>query len=191
MQNNRTKKASVRAISFFLSLILLIAAVPITASSVYYQKADYDDIKNDDLEAMRLQLKEYDKMLAELKADIKRAETLQATADETRALYLMAEAVYNDQLKDLEKTRLYYDNELKLVGKEISAIRVEYDKAYATFLDLLRMSYEQGSANYLEILLGAESFTDLLARIDRVNSLIRYSDNLMNTLSAQKYLLDA
>ena len=190
MQINRTKKASVRAISFILSLILLIAAVPVTAGSVWYDKADYNDIKNDDLEAMRLQLKEYDKMLAELKADIKRAESLQATADETRALYLMAEAVYNDQLKDLEKTRLYYDNELKLVGKEISAIRVEYDKAYATFLDLLRMSYEQGSANYLEILLGAESFTDLLARIDRVSSLVRYSDTLLKNIDEQKTVLD-
>ncbi len=191
MQNTGTKKASVRAISLFLSLFLLIAAVPITASSVYYDKADYNDIKTDDLEEMRLQLEEYDKMLAELKADIKKAESLQATADETRMLYLTAEAAYNDQLKDLEKTRLYYESQLELVGKEISAVRVEYDKAYATFLDLLRMSYEQGSANYIEILLGAESFTDLLARIDRVNSLVRYSDTLLKNIDEQKNVLDA
>lgn len=190
MQNKRTKKAWIRSISLILSLILLIAAVPVTAGSVWYDKADYNDIKNDDLEAMRLQLKEYDKMLAELKSDLKKAESLQATAAEKRSIYLELEAIYNDQLKDLEKTRLYYENELKLIGKEISAIRVEYDKAYATFLDLLRMSYEQGSANYLEILLGAESFTDLLARIDRVNSLVRYSDTLLKNIDEQKKVLD-
>lgn len=190
MLNNRTKKASIRAIYLFLSLFLLIASVPITASSVYYDKADYNDIKTDDLEEMRLQLKEYDKMLAELKAKIKKAESLQTTADETRMLYLTAEAAYNDQIKDLEKTRLYYESQLELIGKEISAVRVEYDKAYATFLDLLRMSYEQGSANYIEILLGAESFTDLLARIDRVNSLVRYSDTLLKNIDEQKNVLD-
>lgn len=190
MQNKRTKKAWIRSISLILSLILLIAAVPVTAGSVWYDKADYNDIKNDDLEAMRLQLKEYDKMLAELKSDLKKAESLQATAAEKRSIYLELEAIYNDQLEDLEKTRLYYENELKLIGKEISAIRVEYDKAYATFLDLLRMSYEQGSANYLEILLGAESFTDLLARIDRVNSLVRYSDTLLKNIDEQKKVLD-
>ena len=129
-------------------------------------------------------------MFDQLKAKIKKAESLQATADETRMLYLTAEAAYNDQIKDLEKTRLYYESQLELIGKEISAVRVEYDKAYATFLDLLRMSYEQGSANYIEILLGAESFTDLLARIDRVNSLVRYSDTLLKNIDEQKNVLD-
>lgn len=188
---SRTKKAAIRFISLFLSLILLIAAIPVTVNSVYYNKADYDDIKTEDLEAMREQLKEYDDMLAGIKADLKKAESLQASADEKRALYLTAEAIYKDQLKDLEKTKLYYEKELEKTGKEIAEIQVEYDKAYDTFLGLLRMSYEEGSANYLEILLGAESFTDLLARIDRVSGLIRYSDTLMNTLSAQKTLLDA
>ena len=90
MQIIRTKKASVRAISLILSLILLIAAVPITASSVWYDKADYNDIKTDDLEAMRLQLKEYDKMLAELKAD---EEDLM---DETEAIDYEAIALYEE-----------------------------------------------------------------------------------------------
>lgn len=188
---SRTKKAAFRFISLLLSLILLIAAIPVTVNSVYYNKADYDDIKTEDLEVMREQLKEYETILKELKSDIEKAESLQATADEKRSLYLTAEAIYKDQLKDLEKTKLYYEKELEKAGKEIAEIQVEYDKAYDTFLGLLRMSYEEGSANYLEILLGAESFTDLLARIDRVSGLIRYSDTLMNTLSAQKSLLDA
>ena len=188
---SRTKKAAIRLISCILSLILLIAAIPVTVNSVYYNKADYDDIKNEDLEAMREQLEEYETTLKELKSDIKKAEELQVTADEKRSLYLEAQAIYQDQLKDLEKMKLYYESELEKTAKDIAAIQVEYDNAYETFLGLLRMSYEEGSANYLEILLGAESFTDLLARIDRVSGLIRYSDTLMDTLSAQKTLLDA
>lgn len=188
---NETKKAAFRCLTIFLSLVLLVSAIPLSANSVYYDKADYNDIKNEDLEAMREQLEEYDKMLAEIKNNLKESEKLQASAADTRKMYLEAEAIYKDQLKDLEKAKLYYDNEIERVGKEIAEIQLEYDREYATFLGILRMSYEEGTANYLEILLGAESFTDLLARIDRVNSLIRYSDNLMNTLSAQKYLLDA
>ncbi len=187
----RTKQAALRVITVMLSLILLTASLPPMANAVYYEKADYDDIKTEDLEAMREQLAEYDEMLDEIKSNLEKAEQLQATAAEKRALYLTAEALYNDQLKDLQKTKLYYDGEIEKTGKEIAEIRIEYDKAYDVFLDLLRMSYEEGTANYLEILLGAESFTDLLARIDRVSSLIRYSDGLMNTLSAQQTLLDA
>ncbi len=188
---SRTKQAALRVITVLLSLILLIAALPTVANAVYYEKADYDDVKTEDLEEMREQLAEYDEMLAEIKSNLKKAEQLQATAAEKRTLYLTAEAIYNDQLKDLEKTKLYYESEIEKTGKEIAEIKIEYDKAYDVFLDLLRMSYEEGTANYLEILLGAESFTDLLARIDRVSSLIRYSDGLMNTLAAQQTLLDA
>ena len=188
---NRTKKAALSITVSILSLILLITGLPLSAFAVYYEKADYDDIKTEDLEAMREQIAEYDKMLAEVKRNLKKAEGLQTTAAEKRALYLQAEALYNDQLKDLEKTKLYYENEIEKTGKEIAEIRIEYDKAYAVFLDMIRMTYEEGTANYLEILLGAESFTDLLARIDRVSGLIRYSDKLMSTLGEQQAELDA
>ena len=188
---NETKKAAFRCLTIFLSLVLLVTAIPFSVNSVYYDKADYNDVKDEDLEAMREQLAEYDKMLAEIKKNLKESEKLQASAAETRKMYLEAEAIYNDQLKDLEKTKLNYDGEIERIGKEIAEIQLEYDREYETFLGILRMTYEEGTANFLEILLGAESFTDLLARIDRVSSLIRYSDNLMNTLSAQKYLLDA
>ena len=188
---NRTKKAAFRATVTILSLILLFTGLPLSAFAVYYEKADYDDVKTEDLEDMRDQLAEYDAMLSEIKNNLKKAGELQATAEEKRALYLTAEAIYNDQLKDLEKTRLYYQIEIENTGKEIAQIRIEYDKAYKIFLDLMRMTYEEGTANYLEILLGAESFTDLLARIDRVSGLIRYSDNLMSTLGEQQALLDA
>ena len=186
----KTKKAALRAVLSLLSLILLITAIPLPAIAVYYDKADYDDIKTEDLEAMREQLAEYDKLLAEIKTNLAKAEELQATAAEKRAFYLTVEALYADQLKDLESATLYYETEIEKAGKEIAEIRLEYDEAYAVFLDLLRMTYEEGTANYLEILLGAESFTDLLARIDRVSGLIRYSDKLMTTLSEQQAQLD-
>ena len=191
MNSTRTKKAALRITVSILSLILLFTGLPLSAFAVYYEKADYNDIKTEDLEDMREQLAEYDKMLAEIKGNLKKAEELQITAAEKRAMYLELEAIYNDQLKDLEKTKLYYESEIEKAGKEIAQIRIEYDKAYAVFLDLLRMSYEEGTANYLEILLGAESFTDFLARIDRVSGLIRYSDGIMGTLTEQQALLDA
>lgn len=187
----KTKKAAFRALISLLSLILLVTGLPLTSFAVYYDKADYDDIKTEDLESMREQLAEYDQLLTEIKNNLKRAEELQASAAEKRAFYLTVQALYADQLKELEGTRLYYETEIEKTGKEIAQLRIEYDEAYAVFLDLLRMSYEEGTANYIEILLGAESFTDLLSRIDRVSGLIRYSDGIMSKLTEQQAELDA
>ncbi len=190
MENNNIKYKALRIAVCILTAVMFITALPLSGVAVYYEKADYDDIKTSDLEHMREQIEEYETMLAEIKSDIKKAEDLQASAEEMRNLYLTTKAIYNDQLKDLEKTKLYYDSEIEKTGKEIASLQIEYDEAYEIFLDLLRMTYEAGSANYLEILVGAESFTDLLARIDRVSGLIRYSDNIMETLTAQKAELD-
>ena len=187
----KTKKAAFRALISLLSLILLVTGLPLTSFAVYYDKADYDDIKTEDLESMREQLAEYDQLLTEIKNNLKRAEELQASAAEKRTFYLTVQALYADQLKELEGARLYYETEIEKTGKEIAQLRIEYDEAYAVFLDLLRMSYEEGTANYLEILLGAESFTDLLSRIDRVSGLIRYSDGIMSKLTEQQAELDA
>ena len=187
----KTKKAAFRALISLLSLILLVTGLPLTSFAVYYDKADYDDIKTEDLESMREQLAEYDQLLTEIKNNLKRAEELQASAAEKRTFYLTVQALYADQLKELEGTRLYYETEIEKTGKEIAKLRIEYDEAYAVFLDLLRMSYEEGTANYIEILLGAESFTDLLSRIDRVSGLIRYSDGIMSKLTEQQAELDA
>ncbi len=190
MAKSKITKGAFRAMIGLMAAIMLIGAIPVSVDAVYYNKADYDDIKTEDLEAMREQLAEYDKMLKEINKNLQKAEELQATAAEKRDMILVAEAIYNDQLKDLEKAQMYYETEIENAGKEIAALQLEYDEAYETFLGLLRMTYEAGSANYLEILLGAESFTDLLARIDRVSSLIRYSDTLMEGLSEQKADLD-
>ena len=50
---NETKKAAFRCLTIFLSLVLLVTAIPFSVNSVYYDKADYNDVKDEDLEAMR------------------------------------------------------------------------------------------------------------------------------------------
>lgn len=189
MKNNAS--IAFRILTLIITVVMLVTALPFAVSAVVYDKADYDDIKTDDLEAMRQQSAEYDKLLKEIKANLNKASELQATAAENREMYLTAEAIYRDQLKNLEAEKLFYEGEIEKTGKEIAELQLEYDEAYATFLDLLRMTYEAGNANYIEIILGAESFSDLLARIDRVSSLIRYSDKLLVKLDDQKAELDA
>ncbi|MGM9643247.1 MAG: peptidoglycan DD-metalloendopeptidase family protein [Eubacteriales bacterium] len=180
-----------RILTLVITVVMLVTAFPVAVSGVTYDKADYDDIKTEDLEAMRQQSAEYDRLLEEIKDNLNKASSLQASAAEKRRLYQTAEAVYRDQLKNLEAAKLFYEGEIEKTGKEIAELQLEYDEAYDTFLDLLRMTYEAGNANYIEIILGAESFSDLLARIDRVSSLIRYSDKLMVKIDDQKSELDA
>ena len=53
------------------------------------------------------------------------------------------------------------------------------------------MTYEEGSSNYLAIILGAEDLGDLLSRVERVSGMIGYNKRLMKRVEEAKTALEA
>ncbi|MCQ2427648.1 MAG: peptidoglycan DD-metalloendopeptidase family protein [Clostridia bacterium] len=183
------KKNIIRIVSAFLCMLMIagiIPAVPATA----YNKATYDDIKNSSTEELRKQLEELGALLKETQDSLKEAEKLQAEASEKREIYLTMQALYEDTLKYMESELVLIEKEAEDIATQIAVTQVEYDRQYASFLDLLRMTSEEGEANYIDILLNASSLSDLLARIDRVSAMIKYSDHIMGSLTEKKKTLD-
>ncbi len=95
------------------------------------------------------------------------------------------------------------DNEIKLLSDKIELTRqlideldknivttsaaidekqTEYDKQYELFKERLRITYEEGDANYLEMLFGAESLSDFLSRVDRIGAFLEYDTMVMEKL---------
>jgi len=168
-----------------MMLYVILPAIPASA----YSKATYDDVKNSTTEEMREQLDELNALLEETKAALAEAEKLSADAAEKREIYLTMQALYEDTLKYMESELLIIEKEADDIAKEIAETQVEYDNKYDLFLELLRMTHEEGESNYVEILLGATSLSDLLSRIDRVSAIMKYSSNIMESLLEKKQKL--
>ncbi len=179
-------KLTIRVLSGILSCIIVMLSIPFAVSSVYYDKADYDDIKNAELESMRQQLADYEKLMKEIGKQLADIESMQKDEQEARALYLTMRALYADQRKQLEVEKLYCETDIENIRKEMVQAELEYDDAYEKFLKLLCMTYEEGSANYIEILLGATDFSDLLSRIERISGMMQYSDTLLERIKTKK-----
>ena len=179
------KRKLIRIVSLAVCILMLIPAFP-ASTALAYKKATYDDVKNSTTEEMREQLAELNRLLKENKAALAEADRVQADAAEKRRIYLTMQALYEDTLKTLEGELTVIEKEADDIAKDIAAVEVEYDGEYENFLNILRMTYEDGSTNWFEILMGASSLSDLLSRIDRISAIMRYSDSVMDELLSKK-----
>ena len=55
---------------------------------------------------------------------------------------------------------------------------------YEIFKKRVRVMEEDGTDSYVTLLLGAESFSDFLCRLEVINDIVKYDNNLMDTLAA-------
>lgn len=62
---------------------------------------------------------------------------------------------------------------------DIETAEASFDETFSEFLDYMRMTYEDGEASYLGLIFGADSLTEFLSNVDRVNSMMAYSKKLM------------
>ncbi len=180
-----------RALSALLCALMLFALAPRAGAAAAYTKATYEDVKNSTTEEMRKQIEELRDLLDETKESLARAEEIKATAAEKREIYLTMQALYEDSLKYMEGELILLEKEADDIAVKIASLEVEYEKSYDDFLRLIKMSYEEGEANYIEIILGASDLSDLLSRIERVSSMMKYSEKVMNRLSDEKAELSA
>lgn len=100
-------------------------------------------------------------------------------------IYAMSQKISMSQelVEELE-TRIE-ETKASIAEKE-EAIEQTFEK----FQERMRMSYEEGSVSYLSVLLGSDSVSDFLSRVDRVNSMLEYDKTMMDQYKAEKENLE-
>lgn len=182
------KRNSLRFVALVLSLI---AAVYVASPALSVYAVTYGDIKNSETEEMRLRLEKLKAESAALESKINEAEKSKEDALKCKELYDSMHNVYVEQLSLLEDQRNDLGDELAKCEEDAKTLEAEYEQSYENFLGLLRMTYEEGSSNYLAIILGAEDLGDLLSRVERVSGMIGYNKRLMKRVEKAKTALEA
>lgn len=92
-----------------------------------------------------------------------------------------------DQLAGATQNKIYLsqnlltqlENQITMSESEITELQAQLDQTMDRYLDRVKQTYEDGSASYLELILGSESIVDFLSRIDRINAVMEYDRELM------------
>ncbi|MBO5222088.1 MAG: peptidoglycan DD-metalloendopeptidase family protein [Clostridia bacterium] len=168
-------KKSVLSLLFVLALLLSFvpSLLPQTADAA--TASSVQDAKDKIAEAQEKQ-KELQKQLDAL-ANKKEAYMDQKEIIEQQVGELAEEISVYDQLISA------LDGEIALSEAKIAAAQKNYNDNIEKFKAQARATYENGQTSYLEVLLGAESFSDFLLSLDYVKQVSLYERKLLDTIT--------
>lgn len=144
-------------------------------------------------------------------ATIKSYQDQIAKLEEQKQQYLSSLSGVQNDLTKAKEYKEYLDNLVNSTTKKISLAEEmlasieaniadtqnsiaeeeeKINKLFDDFCERMRLNYEDGNVSYIGLLLGADSLTDFLTRIDKVNSMLAYDASLKKEYQARKDSLE-
>lgn len=163
-----------------ISALLLLAVTAASASPlVMHLSAASSSVSEWERQRQELQSKidEYNKSIETAKNDIDGALERKAQIDEQIDLITEKIASTNAIIDQ-------YDSDIQKINSRIVDMDSEIDTKYERFESWLRMMQLSGDVNYLEMVLSADSFVSFLETVDRMGTLIKYQNTVMEDLRA-------
>lgn len=133
--------------------------------------------KEKELDAINKQIDEYNKMLESMGGEMD--SLLEQKAQIDSEIEIITEKI----VKTNELISLY-NSEIDDTVNVISGLEADIEDKYGSFKNWLRIMQLYGSTNPLEIALSSDSFTDFLESVDRLGSMIKYQNDVMDELKS-------
>ena len=89
---------------------------------------------------------------------------------------------------NLDETAQLIDHYIFLIEQkktQIAERETEIEERYALFLERLRVSYVEGSQNYLELLISSENLIDFITRADRLSAILSSEETMLKALERE------
>lgn len=156
-----------------LALALLLTALDFTGALAVTQ-ADINALQSDadELDAKRKELESQLDSLSDDKAQaLKRKELLDQQISNTSA-----------QIANVEAQISEYEELITQTEAELADAEEREEAQYELFCSRVRSMEEQGTVSYWSMLFKADSFTDLLSRLDFVNEIMDYDQRVIQDL---------
>lgn len=171
-----------------LSALLTVVMCFIIATSPLEMKSEAADSQaqsyQDKIATLSSQQKELKKKLDSLKADMSNAMAYKNSLDElanvTQSKIVAAEALAAELELNIKETTAS-------IAEKEEQIKITFNN----FLERMRISYEEGEASYLAMLLGSEDMSEFLSRMDRVTSMLEYDKELKEKYESEKTVLES
>ncbi|MBR2847956.1 MAG: peptidoglycan DD-metalloendopeptidase family protein [Clostridia bacterium] len=142
-------------------------------------------------------VKKYEEQLEALAAKQKEIERNLSTLRSQQASWQSEKAAIDSYLntteRKIEAAELLSAElraQIETTEAEIQNTKAEYDRAMDQFLTEMVISYEDGEASYLGLILGADSLGDFLSRLEQISALMEFKKTVMKTLDTKRKQLE-
>ena len=165
-----------------LCLAVLCLAADLAPATARVTQEDIDALKGDaaDLKDQR----------KELEAQLKTLANDKSTAIARKNLLDQQIANTTAQISNVEQQIAQYDQLIAQKEEELRQEEEEEEEQYALFCRRVRAMEEQGTISYWSVLFKADSFTDLLSRMDFINEIMEADQRVIDDLKAMQVRIE-
>jgi len=179
------KKLLKKRLNLFVAIvaILLVVQVPISyatsLSELKGQKSEIEKQKNE----LNSQIKEKSSAITSIEGKL---DELVAQIEALSTKITSTNTEITNVKADIEEA----NNNIKALEEEITALQEKIDQRDELLQERARAIQENGQVDYLDVLLGANSFVDFIDRFSAVNTLIEADRQIMREQQDDKKLLE-
>lgn len=173
----------------------VVAGAALTAWAATTSASQFSD--NADVIAYQNSIKELEERQKELKNKLKDVQSDRYTAQQQSSYY--NELILSTE-KKIETAQNLLDALTVQIGEKENAIAekeqeilvktAEVNATREKFLLLIRAQYESENADALSVLIGADSMSDLLSRVENAANLVSYNSKLLEKFKTEKQQLE-
>lgn len=172
------KKGAVRIVAIVLALVLLGSLVLGAISAMAVTKSQIDELKK--------QKETITKKQTEIQAEINSLEYEQLTAISKKEVLDEQIQLTQEKIDVLNQQIVEYEALIAQKKKEAEALQKKQDERFELYKDRIRLMEENGRISYFAILFEANSFSDLLSRVDFISEIMKYDEQVYNDYMSAK-----
>lgn len=172
MRRNQKFKRLCRPLLLTLALCFVCGSLPAPAGAV--TQADIDALKND-AKGIAQEKKNIQAQIDKLSSDI-------STTMERKRLLDGQISLTESEISNKEEEIATYADLIDQTAAELADAEAREAAQYELFCKRVRAMEEQGKVEYWSILFRADSFSDLLGRLDIINEIMEYDQRVIEDL---------
>ena len=173
------RKRFIQVVAIILAILLLAGLLTVVLTSVTAKAAasqsDLDNLKNQQ-SALEQKTKEIQSQLNSLKYQ-------QSTALAKKEVLDNQVSYTQDQIDNITNQIAQYDVLILKKQDDVAAAKKAEDAQWALYKTRIRAMEENGSISYISVIFKANSFADLLSRIEFIGEIMDYDNNLYKRLN--------
>ncbi len=163
-------------------ILVLVMVISLIVTSISFA--------NDEIKKRERELEELNNKIEALDASIEKNKNLQSETNVKIKNVQTSIRNLESEIETLNKN--IADTEKAIVDKtaELQVAELKILEKNELLNDRLRVMYKTGTIGYVEVLFGAEDFTDLLSRIDMLQMVVVHDQNLIQFLKEQRDIIE-
>ncbi len=175
------KKKHVKIVAAIIAgLLALLLIAPIVLDVIYYSNSGASAAST--VAGLNSKLDDLEKEKKQIQKEINRLKSEKSSTQAKKNVLDREISVMQKEINTVSSLISTLDTQINQFTSELADIENKEKEQYEAYKLRVRVMEEEGSVSYISVLLAAESFSDLLTKVEIIQNVMTHDQNLMTRL---------